>query len=313
MSSLQPAGLLARIASFLFPKSLTAHVRSEVLENGQVEVTPVFTINGYEVPTELVGLEQSQTILGYGVNLDRKSLHVHKTTRARQTRLSKNKAAEFLEGLERTGIAVKSRDGRSRPRIAGVRPEVTLELRPDDSLVVGSELATEDGVILGKPPGLERLKEDEGWIAIGDDLLRLATTGTWLDGILFSTKGSTLIGDDVPRLLKDIQGHRQAFGQVEKNQPLQNLSVFGDNWENRANVHGDAESIRISPTIAFYDPAGGRHEETLADLEGFEKVGRYRRVAEGWIEVSSTAIGRHRLACLELARRLGDVSGCPRE
>jgi superfamily II DNA or RNA helicase len=308
MSSLQPAGLLARIASFFFPKSLTAHVRTECLENGQVEVTPVFTINGHEVPAELVIPDHAQTILGYRVTLDGTSLHVHKATHARRTRLSKNKAAEFLQGLTRTEVPVRSRNGRSRPRIARVRPELTLELRPDDSLVVGSELATDDGIIVGKPPGLERLKADEGWIAIGDDLLRSAPTGTWLDGILFSPNKSTLNGDDVPRLLKDIEGHRQAVGQVEKNGPLRGLSVFGDRQENSAKVDGDAESISISPTLAFYDPTEGRHEETLADLERFEKAGGYRRVAEGWIEVTPKAVGHHRRACHELAWRLGKVS-----
>src|SRR5262245_60987512 len=98
MSRLEPASLFGMIGSIFFPKSLKAHVRTEVLENGQVELTPVFTINGREVPPELVGPEPTQTILGYGVNLHVTSLHVHKTTQARRTRLSKNKAAAFLEG-----------------------------------------------------------------------------------------------------------------------------------------------------------------------------------------------------------------------
>jgi superfamily II DNA or RNA helicase len=307
-SSLQPAGLLAKLTTCFFPKPLTAHVRTEVLENGQVELTPVFSIKGHEVPAGLVGPEPYQMILGYGVTLDPTSLRVHKTTQAKPTRLSKNKAAEFLEGLERTGVPVRSRDGKSRPRIARVRPEVALELRPDDSLAVGTELATEDGIILGKPPGLERVKEDDGWVAVGDDLLRVATTGTWLDNILLSTDETTLIGDDVPRLLKGIQGHPKAVGHVEKNEPLQGLSVFGDKQEDRARVDGDAESISISPKLAFFGPTGAEHEHTLGDLESYEGCGGFRRVPEGWIEVTPKSVARHRRACTELARRLGDVS-----
>ena len=308
LSSLQPAGLLSWLITHVFLKPLTAHVRTEVLENGQVELTPVFTIDGHEIPADLVGPEPNQTILGYGVTLDRTSLHVHKTTQAKPTRLSKNKAAEFLEGLEQTGISVRSRDGKSRPRIARVRPEVTLELRPDDSLAVGSELATDDGIIHGKPPGLERVKEDDGWIAVGDDLLRVATTGTWLDNVLLSTDGATLIGDDIPRLLKDLGGHRQAVGLVEKNPPLQGLSVFGDKQEDRAKVDGDADSISITPRLAFIGPTGAEHEQTLGDLERYEGAGGFCRVPEGWIEVTSKSVARHRRACTELAHRLGDVS-----
>lgn len=308
MSMLQPASLLGRIASFLSPKPLTAIVRTEVLANGQVELTPVFTIDGHEVPTTLVRPEPAQTILGYSVTVDPTSLHVHTATQARPTRLTKNKAAEFLERLEQAGVAIRSRDGKDRPRIARIRPDVTLGLRPDDSLVVGAEFVTQDGIILRRPPSLERLKEDDGWYAVGDDLLRLPTTSGLLDRILISPHGAILTGDDIPRLLKLIQDHPQAVGFVEKNEPLRGLSVFGDRWENRARVDGDAESISISKALAFYGPGGGQYEETLADVEGFEKSGGYCRVAEGWIEVSPEVVRRHRRACLELARSLGDVS-----
>ena len=92
MSDLRPAGFWDKVSTFFAPKQLKAHVRTEVLPNGQVEVTPFFEIDGLEVPAELVGQEQSQTILGYGVSLDAPSLQVVKKTQGKRTRYSKNKA-----------------------------------------------------------------------------------------------------------------------------------------------------------------------------------------------------------------------------
>jgi hypothetical protein len=248
MTKLQPASLLTEIISFFFPKQLKVEVRAEVLPNGQVEVTPVFMIDGHEVPSGLVGPDPKQKILGYGVNLDPPSLQVHKKTQGNQTRLSKSKAPDFLEELEKSNVTIRSRDGKARPRIARVKPELTLNLRPDDSLVVESALVTPEGVVLQKPPSLEQLKQDEGWYSVGDDLFKVTTTGTPLDSILVSPgEGASLAGDDVPRFLKLLQKNPNAVGDVEKNESLAGLAVFGETTENRARVDGDSESITVSP------------------------------------------------------------------
>jgi superfamily II DNA or RNA helicase len=308
ISILPPAGLVGRIASYFSPKSLKAHVWTEFLANGQVQITPVFTIDGKEVPSHRVKSEPTQTILGYKVTLDKTSVYTHKVTQAEPTLLSKRKAAEFLARLERADIPVRSRDGKARPRVAQVKPDVTLELRPDDSLVVSSEFADEDGIILGKPTNLDQLNEDEGWYAVGDNLLQLPTTGTQLDGILASADGTVLNGDAIPRLLTLIQNHPQAVGQVEKNEPLRGLSVFGERWENRAEISGDAESISVSTSLAFPTSNGGRHEETRDSLKDLSSSGGFRRVVDGWVEVKPWVVGQHDRACEEMDRKLGDVS-----
>ena len=126
MSELRPAGFWDKIATFFAPKQLKAHVRTEILSNGQVEVTPFFEIDGHEVSAELLGQAQSQTILGYGVTLDTPSLEVLKKTQGKRTRYSKNKAPALLEELERLNVPVTTKDGKTRPRIARAKPELTL-------------------------------------------------------------------------------------------------------------------------------------------------------------------------------------------
>ena len=309
MTKLQSAGLLNQIISFFFPKQLTAEVRAEVLPSGQVAVTPVFMIDGHEVPSELVGEGPTQTILGYRVKPARSSLQVHEKTRAKRTVLSKSKAPDFLEELEKFNIPIRSRDGKARPRIARVKPEVTLTLRSDDSLVVEPALVSTGGVILRNPSDLEQLKKDEGWYADGDDLIRVTTTDTPLDSVLISPgESTTLTGSEVPKFLKLLQTHPKAVADVERNQPLQSLSVFGENTENRAKVDGDSESITISPVLVFHGPKGKPYEATSDGLKSFENDGGFTRVPEGWIEVSKEVAQGHRWACRDLTETIGDLT-----
>lgn len=259
MSDLQPAGLWDKVATFFVPKRLTSHVRTEILANGQVEITPVFEIDGKEVPAQLVGQAQSQTILGYGVSLDNPSLQVLQKTQGKQARYSKRKAPALLEELEKLNVELRSKDGKNRPRIARAKPELTLTLHPDDSLVIESDLVSAEGVVLPKPSNLEQLKQDDGWYAVGDDLLRVITTNTPFDEILLSASSShTLTGDAVPGFIKLLQTNSDAVGDVEKNEPLQKLSVFGERNEHSVNVDGDAETLSLDPRLVFHGPKGQR-------------------------------------------------------
>jgi len=309
MPSLKSAGIIGQITSYFFPKELKAHVRSEVLPDGEIEVTPFFTIDGQEVPAESVGPEPGQTILGYRVTLELASLQVRRKTQGRRTRLSKWKASEFLGELASSGVRIRSGDGKAEPRIARVKPGLSLRLSPEDQLGVRSELTTAEGVVVEKPPSLEQLRRDEGWYSVGDDLFHLAPTGTPLDEVVLSQGEEVhLKGDDVPRFLKLLQDHRGKIAAVEEDGSLRGLAVFGDDAENCAKVDGDSESISVSPVMVFHDPDGRQREESLGDLEGFQGGG-YRRVEEGWVKVSKGAILRHRRACEELGRRIGKLTG----
>ncbi len=88
-----------------------------------------------------------------------------------------------------SNVPIRSGDGKAQPRIVEVKPEVTLTLLPDDSLLVEPELVSTEGVVLPKPPSLEQTQEDDGWYAVGDDLIRVTTTHTPLDAMLISPAG----------------------------------------------------------------------------------------------------------------------------
>jgi|GEM_PF-1413362 len=309
MAPLKPAGFFSAFISFLFPKEVSAHVRTEALSNGQIQLTPVFTIDGQEVPPEQISRDRNQNVLGYNVVLDGQALSVHEQTQGKVTRLTKKKAAEFLAHLGRSRVPVRSRDGKIEPRIETVKPDVSLELRPDDSLQVQSDLCTAKGVVLDKPSSLEQLKEDDGWYVVGEDLLRVETSNTSLDQVLIADGGNgVLSGEEVPRFLKLLEQQSGHVGAVEKNAELDGLSVYSDNAENLARVDGDAESISISTSLRFPGRDGRQYEQSPDVITELERQGGgFQRVPDGWVEVSPEAIRRHREACGELQNQIGKL------
>jgi SNF2 family DNA or RNA helicase len=309
MAQLKPAGFFAALGSILFPRRVTVHVRTEVLQNGQVQVTPFFNIDGQEVLSDLIRPEPYQKILGYNVVLDRHCQSVHKQTQGKTIRLAKKKAAEFLTQLEHSGIVIRSKDGKIQPRIQTVKPDISLELRQDDSLKVHSELCSANGVVLDKPPTLAQLREDDGWYAAGDDLLRVEMSNSPLDPVLLAAGGNgVLTGDDVPRFVKLLERESVHVGSVEKSDSLKDLTVLYESPQNRAKVDGTLDSISISTSLVYPGKQGREYEQSTADMEHFEQQGGgFRRVADGWVELSEDAISRHRQACKELTNRLGSL------
>lgn len=292
MPDLQPASLISKLASYMNPKCLRSAIRSEVIETGEVEITPIFTIDGNDVPANLVKPVSPQNILGYTVILDEAAIHIHRQTQCKPTRLVKGKAAAFIKQLSAAGVTVLSRDEKSEPRVESVKPDLALELTSDDSLYVKSVLNTSSGIIIDKPQDVDQLHKDDGWYSLGDDLFRIETTGTFLDPILIAPAGiRTLEGDDVPLFLKALDDHTDKLGEVAKNSFLEDLAVYSDAPERVAKVDGDAESISITPSLVFRGKSGRRLQSTPQDLEHFEaKKGGFKRVSEGWIEVSADAL-----------------------
>lgn len=310
MTQLKPAGLFSAIGSFFFPKHVSVQVRTETLPSGQVEITPCFSIGGQEVAAELIKPDPHQRVLGYHIVLDEHVLTVHKHTQGRPTRLAKRKAAELLRTLESRGVAIRSRSGKVQPRIEVVKPDVELELRPDDSLVIRSELQTTDGVILDKPADLDVLRADEGWLAVGDDLLKVETSDSPLDSLLLAHNARNVLeGDEVPEFLNLLEYHSNHVGAISKNDSLKSLSVFSGPPINQAKVDGDTDSISISTAMVLPGPNGRHYEHAPKDLEEFRsRGGGFRRVAEGWISISQEAIGQFHDAHSELQERLGTSS-----
>lgn len=307
MSELRPATFFESLLSFFSPKHLDVQVRTAVLKNGDYGVSPYFFIDGREVPAEEISPDSSQKVLGRYVRLDQRVKQVIDLTKGRPIRLAKSKAASLLDGLSKTGVPIRSRDGKASVQLKQAKPDVSLELTPDDSLRISSQLVTAEGKVIGKPKDVQSLRQEDGWHADGDDLIKVDLTHTPLDKVLLQDGGTgTLEGDEVPRFLKTLTAQSSHVGDVEKNEALAGLSVFSAAGSNRLSVTGTDDYISVEPKLTFTTPAGTAYTYSEEELPGLEeKAGGFDRVQEGWIEVDSSALARFQSAQESLLRETG--------
>ena len=307
MPDLGRASFFESVISFFSPKQLDVEIRTAVLKNGDYGVRPVFFIDGKEVPADQISPDSNQKILGRYVRLDEKGIDVLNLTKGRPIRLANSKAAELLEGLSKTGVRIRSRDGKSSVQLKKAKPEVSLELTPDDSLLISSKLVTAEGKVIGKPKDIQALRQENGWHADGDDLIAVDLTHTPLDRVLIQDEGTgTLEGNEVPRFLKALAAQSPHIGDVRKNQPLESLSVFSAAGSNRLSVTGTEEHIVVEPKLTFTTPSGAAYtygEQEIPALE--KKAGAFDRVREGWIEVEAADIEKFKAARETLRQKTG--------
>lgn len=309
MDTLKPASLLSKLTSALFPKRLQVELRTETLKDGTVEVHPVYTIDGKLVPSEQVSSTETQTILGYRVEVGKDSLLVQKETGGQKRRISKKSAATLLGMMSQQGVRVRSRGKQTTPSVTTVRPELKLELSPDDSLKVSAQLVTPNGIVVEKPLSLEDLRKEDGWFVSGDDLYKVdQISGPLNDVVLGKDESTTLTGEDVPRLLQQVEINEKSFSFIEKSENLKDLSVYGDKPRNKAKVSGDKNSIKIEPSIEFLGKNGITHTPDQSMLDkALQQGGGFARIPDGWIELESQAIIDHQKASEELHAQLGDL------
>ena len=306
-AQLQPAGVFARIGSFFSPKALDVHVRVEEHSDGTIQLTPIYLVDGREVNADAVGLMPHQNILGYSVNVDDKVLSLRKQG---ATKLTKRKAAAFLTDLQGREIAVRSKAGDKAVQVRRVKPQLTLRLNPDDTLDVQSHLATSQGVVVKKPVSLEQLRQDEGWFVADGDLCHAEPTNTSIDPLLFTT-GTTarlLESQDVPEFIKAAETVAGKLGQVEKNDLLKGLAIYGNAPEHRAKVDGNENAIRVSTSLVCLGKDRCEHEfpdQAAATID--TDTPHFRRVPEGWIEITPQQIQQHNDARKKLQSQVGDL------
>jgi superfamily II DNA or RNA helicase len=307
MTELRRATFLESVVSFFRPKRVDVQLRTAALENGDYGVKPVFFLDGKEVPADLISADSRQKVLGRFVRLDQRTRKVFDLTKGRPIRLAKSKAADLLDGLSKTGVQIRSRDGKASVQLQKAKPDVSLELNPDDSLRISSQLATPEGKVIGKPKDIQALRQEGGWHADGDDLIKVDLTHTPLDDVLLKESGTeTLKGEDVPRFLKTLAAQSSHVGEVEKDERLARLAVFSASGSNRLNVAGNDQYISVEPKLTFTTPGGTAYtysEQELPELE--KKAGGFDRVQEGWIEVDSTAIDGFKAARQALCQQTG--------
>jgi SNF2 family DNA or RNA helicase len=310
MSELRRPSFLESLFSYFSPKLLDVQVRTAVLKNGDYGVKPVFLIDGNEVPGEQISPDSRQKVFGRYVRLDWRARRVLDLTKGRPIRLAKSKAAELIEGLAKTGVAIRSRDGRASVQLKKARPDVALELAPDDTLRVSSQLVTSEGKVIGKPKDIQALQQEDGWHTDGDDLIKVDLTHTPLDSVLIEDAGAgTLEGDEVPRLIKALTVHSSTIGDIEKNEPLEKLSVFSTTGSNRLSITGTNEFITLEPKLTFTTPSGTTYTYSGPDIPALEKkVGGFDRVHEGWVEVDSAAVEGFKAARESLKKKTGGNS-----
>lgn len=307
MSELRPATFFESLLSFFSPKLLDVQVRTAVLKNGDYGVKPVFFIDGREVAADEISPDSTQKVLGRYVRLDQRAKQVIDLTKGRPIRLAKSKAASLLENLSKTGVPIRSRDGKVSVQLKQAKPDVSLELTPDDSLRISSKLVTSEGIVIGKPKKIEVLRQEDGWHADGDDLIKVDLTHTPLDTVLLEDgEEETLKGDDVPRFLKTLSEQSSHVGDVDKNELLATLGVFSASGSNGLNVTGNDDYIAVEPTLTFTTPSGDAYEYSEQEIPELEKkVGGFDRVQEGWIEVDSRALDGFKAAHESLKHQTG--------
>ena len=261
------------------------------------------------MPSELVKVDEHQTILGYTVVLTSYAEIVHKKLQGKPQSWAKGKAATVLKELQAKGVDARSKNGRVQPRIETVKPEVTLELHEGDSLQIESELQTAEGAILDKPTSLDQLIKDEGWYSVGDDLLKVELTNSSLDRKLVIEGGNGwFTGDDVPRTIGTLKDNRHKLGEIKTNDALKDLEVFANEPENRGNIDGDEESISISPALTYPGTKGREYGQSSSDLQDFETQGKeYKRIPEGWVKITPDQIRGFRRAYDELKDKIGSL------
>lgn len=306
MAKLQPAGLVGKITSFLFPKKLEIQVRTEQCPDGTTELTPLYFIDGQEVEARFITPSAHQTILGYNVEADEQTLAV---SRRGCTRVTKRKAAEYLKDMQQRGILVRSKGGRVPVVHSEVKPDITLTLNSDDSLDVTTTLATADGDVVEKPVSLEQLRNDDGWYLAGDNFVHVEATGTEFDDTLLASQGPAhLSGNSVPELLKHIDSSKGKLGDVEKSDNLKELGVYGETSEQKLWVDGDGRSIRVRPSLLLHGKNKSKHEVRPEDFSASTDASvSYRRIPEGWLEFDPKRLADYQQAASELRGELGDM------
>lgn len=307
MSTLRPAGLVQTLLSLIRPHRLDVQVRTEWLQSGECSVTPVFTLEGREVPPAEISPDASQRILGYHVSLDARAQKVLGLTKGKAVRLARAKAASMLNTLALDGVPLRTADGKKPVQIRTARPDVTLELQPDDSLRVASQIVTDEGLIVPKPKDIETLRRDDGWHVDGEDLIKVELTHTALDSVLVRESGSGTLGSDqTPRFLKALDANTEHLGDVSRNEPLKQLSVFPGRPSHRIVITGDSEQIQWEPRLTFTTPAGAHCDQTEDRIDGRDSSrSAFERMPEGWLEIDPAAVGQFKAARDEIQHRMG--------
>ncbi len=219
---LSRASLLASLTSFFQPRRLSVALQFTPLENDQVALTPLFSVDGHSVAADLFGRRVGKSaahsplarvlprplhkpllaILGHWVRIDHEALGVLRSTAGEPVVWPLSRAGRELEAVAGLGVPIHTRDGGRPVRVCRARPRVCLALAADDALAVTATLLTTDGQSVAIPSDLPRLRANDNWHVAGDDVVRIDATSRSLDSFLLADNGTTTLrGNEIPRFL----------------------------------------------------------------------------------------------------------------
>ena len=196
-------------------------------------------------------------------------------------RIPTDRRDAVCEAAGRLGTVIESsQEGRTG--------EVTLDLRleDDDSLTTTIRVRLEDGSDVTPPADMATVRRNDGWFAVGNDLVRLPPTDPALD-VLFANGGrASLWGRHVPKLFLTLSSPEHGIRKLTKDSRLQGMRIHFGKASQRLRVTGDSDQITINSSLSLDTPEGVHHELKPADAQALGVTDPdYIRVADGWIEV----------------------------
>ena len=168
---------------------------------------------------------------------------------------------------------------------------LALRLEDDDSLTTTIRVRMEDGSDVAPPSDMATVRRNDGWFAVGNDLIRLPPTDPALD-VLFANGGrASLGGRHVPKLFLTLNSPGHGIRKLTKDDRLQGMRIHFGKASQRLRVTGDTDQITINSSLALDTPEGVNRELTPADAKALGATDPdYIRVTDGWIEVKKASL-----------------------
>jgi superfamily II DNA or RNA helicase len=279
---------LAEAIGVVRPRELSAYAIVSDDKHGRVMVTPRFTLDGEDVPAQLVRNETEQNVMGHRVRLTVAAARLLQDFGASPDVLSKRSAGPRLLSLQSSGLQLRNTDG--RPYVAATtRYEGDVAFADRDSLQARLDLVTPDGKVVPPPKDARQMRAEEGWYTSPNGIYRAPTTTVDLDQQLVdATHGYRLTGDAAPEFLADLRQAPSAVGSFVFDPEVAKSEIFDrSNFKSgHMRVDGDADWAKIQPGLE-YEGRRSKHVEPIDLAQRARRQGQgYRRVEDGWVRVN---------------------------
>ena len=251
-------GLLQRIRSLVRPRPIEVRLELRRLNDGKVELTPIFLIDGQPVPTDALKQSPNQTLDGLRVKASRRVLDALRETAGKPQVYSRSKAAKALEGWNARGYAIVH-SGTGQPvTFAQAHVGVEVALHPNEKLTVSADLTDPSGRALPRPSAKD-VKEGEGWIEVSGDVFSVPEVPPAVVTALSSDHAISLDGDEVPCTLRDLRACGDHL-DLSQNAAAEHAIVFDADTARAARIDGNDTVVSVEPSLVFSSGREVHHE-----------------------------------------------------